>query len=90
MQRGRAIEIGQEAVGWLLVRPERLVELATASGLGLDALPGLVEEPEFLGFLLDFVMSSDATVLDFAAHAGLRPEEPAQARAALAGAAGEA
>jgi hypothetical protein len=86
MRRERAIEIGQDAVGWLLVRPERLVELATASGLALEALPGMLEDPEFLGFALDFVMASDASVLDFAAHAGLRPEEPAAAQAALAGA----
>ena len=39
----------------------------TASGLSLDALPGLVDDPEFLGFVLDFVLGSDATVLDFAA-----------------------
>jgi hypothetical protein len=87
MQHGRAIEIGQEAVGWLLVRPERLVELVTASGLGLEAVPGMIEDAEFLGFVLDFVLSSDASVLDFATHAGLRPEEPGQAQAALAGAA---
>ena len=44
-----------------------------------------MEDPEFLGFVLDFVLASDASVLDFAAHAGLRPEEPALARATLAG-----
>ena len=85
MRRERAIEIGQDAVGWLLVRPERLVELATASGLPLEALPAQVEDPAFLGFVLDFVLASDAAVLDFAAHAGLSPAEPAQAQAALAG-----
>jgi hypothetical protein len=50
-----------------------------------EALPGLVADPEFLGFVLDFVLGSDAAVLDFAAHAGLRPDEPALARAVLAG-----
>ena len=85
MRHERAVEIGQDAVGWLLDRPERLVELATASGVGLDALPRLVEDPEFLGFVLDFVLASDASVLDFAGHAGLRPEDPALARATLAG-----
>ena len=84
MQHGRAIEIGQEAVGWLLVRPERLVELVTASGLSLDAVPGLIDEPEFLGFVLDFVLSSDASVLDFAdprrAQAGGAGAGPGRAR----------
>jgi hypothetical protein len=85
MQRDRAIEIGEDAVGWLLDRPERLVELVAASGIAPDALPGLVDDPAFLGFVLDFVLASDTTVLDFAAHAGLRPEDPARALAALAG-----
>jgi hypothetical protein len=60
--------------------------MVTASGLTLGALPGQVNDPEFLGFVLDFVMGSDATVLDFVAYAGLRREEPALAQAVLAGA----
>ena len=85
MRHERAVEIGQQAVGLLLARPERLVELVSASGVSPDALPRLVEDPDFLGFALDFVMSSDDGVLAFAGHAGLRPEEPALARATLAG-----
>ncbi len=42
-------------------------------------------EPEFLGFVLEFILGSDAMVLDFAASAGLRPEDPLRARALLAG-----
>jgi hypothetical protein len=85
MRRERAMDIGREAVDWLLARPERLAELVTASGVAPSALPAMVDDPEFLGVALDFVMSSDATVLDFAAHARLRPEEPGQAQATLAG-----
>jgi hypothetical protein len=85
MRHERAVEIGQEAVGWLLLHPERLAELVSMSGAAPEALPGLLDDPEFLGFALDFVLGSDATVLDFADHAGLRPEEPGIARATLAG-----
>lgn len=83
MRQARAIEIGRDAVDWLIARPDRLVELATASGVALGDLPALVADPDFPGAVLDFVLSSDETVLDFAAHAGLRPEEPAVARATL-------
>ena len=85
MRHERAVEIGQDAVGWLLADPERLVALATSSGVALGDLRGLVDDPDFLGSALDFVLASDATVLDFVGHAGLRPEEPGLARATLAG-----
>jgi Protein of unknown function (DUF3572) len=85
MRRDRADRIGQQAVEWLLARPERLMAMVASSGVAPGALQGLVDDPGFPGFALDFVLGSDADVLDFAASAGLRPEEPAMARAVLAG-----
>ena len=35
--------------------------------------------------MLDFLLGADAMVLDFAADAGLAPQDPARARAALPG-----
>lgn len=85
MRQARAVEIGDLAVAWLLDRPERLAELLASSGVSPDALRALVASPDFPGFALDFVLASDAAVLDFTAHAGIRPEDPALARAVLAG-----
>jgi Protein of unknown function (DUF3572) len=85
MRLERAVEIGQEAVGWLLLQPDRLMELMIASGATPQALPELVGDHEFLGFALDFLLGNDATVIAFASATGLRPEEPAQARAVLTG-----
>jgi hypothetical protein len=45
----------------------------------------LANDPEFLGFVLDFLLGSDDLVRGFAAEAGIRPEEPMRARAALPG-----
>ena len=42
MRQARAIEIGRDAVDWLIARPDRLVELATASGVALGDLPQLM------------------------------------------------
>ena len=42
-------------------------------------------DPEFLGFVLDYLLQSDALVLAFAQDASLPPERVARARAALPG-----
>ena len=76
--------------GTLTVRTGRegecaLVEIAD-TGPGIPAeLRARAADPEFLGFVLDFLLQSDAFVLDFAAEAGVSPETPARARAALPG-----
>lgn len=41
--------------------------------------------PEFLGFVLDFLMQDDARVIGFAATQGIPPEDVAMARRALPG-----
>jgi hypothetical protein len=86
MNRERAVAIGQEALVWLAARPEALGDFLAASGLPPERVRARAADPEFLGFVLDFVLVSDASVLDFAAAAGLAPEAPARARAALGGA----
>lgn len=81
----KAIGIGQDALIWLSGRPEALERFLDASGLAPDSLRRRAGEPEFLGFVLEFLLGSDAMVLDFATAAGLEPEAPGRARVALAG-----
>ena len=85
MKTEQAISIGQDALVWLSRRPEALSRFLAESGLAPEALRRRADDPEFLGFVLDFLLGADAMVLDFAGSAGLRPEDPARARAALAG-----
>lgn len=85
MQTPRALEIGQDALIWLAARPESLEAFLAASGMAPAGLRAGAADPEFLGFVLDWILGSDSAVLDFAAAAGLAPEEPARARAALGG-----
>ena len=80
----RRVSIGQDALIWLAGQPEALAGFLAASGLAPDDLRSRAADPEFLGFVLDFLLGSDAMVLDFAAAAGLAPR-PARARAALPG-----
>jgi len=85
MQTVRAIGIAQEALVWLAGRPEDLARFLAASGAGPAELRGRSADPEFLGFVLDFLLEGDAAVLAFAAAAGLPPDAPGRARAALPG-----
>jgi hypothetical protein len=85
MKAEHAVAIGQEALIWLAGQEEAMAAFLGASGLAPADLRARAAEPEFLGFVLDHVLAADAWVLAFAAAAGLRPEDPLRARAALAG-----
>ncbi len=85
MKQERAVAIAQEALIWLAGEPDALGQFLAASGLAPKDFRARAADPDFLGFVLDFVLASDASVLAFAAAAGLRPEDPARARMALGG-----
>ena len=85
MKQEQAIAVGQKALIWIAGEPELLSAFLAASGLAPEAIRARAADPEFLGFVLDFVLAADAHVLAFAAAASLPPEAPARARAALGG-----
>lgn len=53
------------------------------TGLELENLREAASEPAFLAGVLDFVIEDEATLNDFAAHAGIRPQDVAAARRSL-------
>lgn len=85
MKRERAMAVGEQALVWLAGEPEALGAFLGASGLAPRDIRARARDPEFLGFVLDFVLGADASVLAFAAATGLAPDEPARARAVLGG-----
>lgn len=85
MTNAQAIAIGQDALIWLAGDEEAMAAFLGASGLAPEELRRRAGEPEFLGFVLEFLIGADAMVLAFAGEAGIRPEEPARARAVLGG-----
>lgn len=85
MTADEALLVGQDALIWLSGRPEAMAGFLASSGLAPDDLRDRVGDPEFIGFVIEFVMSSDEMVLDFAAESGLDPTAPGRARAALPG-----
>jgi hypothetical protein len=80
-----AAAIGQDALIWLAGRPEALASFLAASGLAPEDLRRRAADPEFLGFVLEFIGGSDQMILEFTAEAGLDPAAPMLARAALPG-----
>ncbi|WP_118135893.1 DUF3572 domain-containing protein [Oceanicella sp. SM1341] len=78
-------EIALAAFSWLLEDPERAGAFLGWSGTDPSELAGRLEDPVFLGFVLDFLLTEDWQVCDFCAAAGLPPEAPMRARQALPG-----
>ncbi|MFT3974720.1 MAG: DUF3572 family protein [Amaricoccus sp.] len=85
MHTDKAARVAEDALIFLAGRPELLEACLAQSGLDAADLLARGREPELLGFLLDFLLQSDAWVADFAAAADLRPEDVARARAVLDG-----
>lgn len=80
-----AIEIAQSALLWFLADPERIGGLLGVSGLSPGDLRRRAGEAEFLGFVLDHLMSEDDWLLAFTEETGLPPDVPLRARASLPG-----
>jgi Protein of unknown function (DUF3572) len=85
MTSERAAEIATDALIWLAARPEDLASFLGWSGAEPAALRGRAGDPEFLGFVLEFLLGSDERVLAFCGEHGLAPDAPAGARAVLPG-----
>lgn len=74
-----------QALGWIAGQDDLLAGLLGASGATLDDLRARAGDPAFLAAVLDFVLLEDASVLAFAAHAGVAPDRVLRARAGLPG-----
>ena len=73
-----------QALGWL-AEVDLLDPFMAATGADRDQIASAAETPEFLGAVLDFVLTEDRWVTDCAAAQGLSPDDLLAARAALPG-----
>jgi hypothetical protein len=85
MNAEAAASMAQDALIWLAGQPDLLGQFLSASGAGPADMRRLADDPEFLGFVLDFLLGSDDLLRSFAAEAGIAPDAPMRARAALPG-----
>ena|SRR4051794_2009671 len=74
-----------QALAFLAAEPARLGRFLAETGLGPETLRGAANSPEFLVNVLDFVLSDENLVKDFAQAHDLKPSTVGAAREALGG-----
>ena len=72
-------------LAWIAERDELAGAFLGASGASAEELLTRAGDPEFLGFVLDFLLSDEQALLAFCDEAEVHPEAPMRARAALPG-----
>jgi Protein of unknown function (DUF3572) len=85
LARESAEMLGLQALGWIAGRPDLAGQFLAAAGASPEEMRARAGDPEFLGFVLDFLLSNEEALLDFAREAGVPPDRPLRARAALPG-----
>jgi len=83
--RDAAESMALQALGWLASQPELLPDFMAATGAAPETLRDAASQPEFLGAVMDFILSEDAMVTAFCDSARLPYMAPMRARAALPG-----
>ena len=85
MTEDDAITLAVEALGFLASDPDRAGPFLAQAGASPSDLRSEMKNPEFLGFVLDFILSDDAIVVAFAEETNRGPETVQAARAKLPG-----
>ncbi len=85
MARPQAEALAVQALVWMAGDADLVGRFLAATGAGPADLRARAAEPEFLGFVLDFLLSDEAALVAFASAENIRPELPMRARAALPG-----
>ena len=74
-----------QALGWIAGQDELAGAFLGSTGSSAEDLKARASDPEFLGFVLDFLLQDEAALLAFCEDAGSEPDQPFRARAALPG-----
>jgi len=73
------------ALAWMATEHEVMQAFLDMTGAGVADLNSRSSDPQFLGSVLEFLMTSDRNIVEFAGSAGVAPESIAEARSALPG-----
>jgi hypothetical protein len=84
-RREAARELAIVALGYIASDPEQLSRFLALTGIDPGAIRAAAEEPGFLAGVLTYISGNERTLVAFATHAGVGPEEIEKARQILAG-----
>lgn len=85
ISRESAENIGIQVLGWLAGQDDLLGQFLGMTGIAADDIRTRAQDPEFLGFVLDFLLTDDALVMAFCEDMRVAVEQPMLARNALPG-----
>ena len=85
LPREQAEVLGLQALGWIAGDPERAERFFAIAGTGADEMRARARDPEYLGFVLDYLLSDEPLLLAFCEDETLAPDRPIRARAGLPG-----
>jgi hypothetical protein len=85
MHQELAQTIALQAITFICADEQRMNTLFSQSGLGLNELKSSISQPDFQAGILDFLLSFEDILLDFAAQHNMKPEDIVRARQALPG-----
>ena len=78
-----AFELAIAALGFLASKRDELSRFLALTGIDPSSIRTAAEEPGFLGGVLAYIAGNETTLLAFAAHARVAPQEIEKARAIL-------
>lgn len=85
LPRESAELLGLQALGWIAGQTELAERFMLAAGVSPEDMRRRADDPEFLGFVLDFLLEDEQALLAFARETDIPPDRPLRARAALPG-----
>src|SRR5215471_1522533 len=85
-RRQAAHELAIAALGFIASDTDELSRFLALSGIDPGSIRIAAQEPGFLGGVLAYISGNERTLLAFATHAGVAPEEIEKARLTLSGA----
>ena len=83
--REQAETLGLQALGWIAGQEELAGAFLGASGLSAEDIKERAADPEFLGFVLDYLLTDEEALIAFSDAAGVPHDHPLRARAGLPG-----
>ncbi len=83
LPRDVAETLALQALGWIIGQDDLAGAFLGSTGSSIDDLKSRASDPDFLGFVLDFLLQDEPTLLAFCEAQVVRPDHPYRARAAL-------